>query len=377
MSLSLSSFVRRFGPGLVVTMLACSSSSSPGGGTTPVTSSGPANLTWCTNPAPAGCNRVPICGVCVATPTDPLARTTDSREYSGKGAPDLSCLQKGAALKPLDTAGSKKISVKGYARIFANGPDSKNVKVELFREILAPGPTGQLGDKVGETTTVDKLADGTGTKKETIVKSGVSEDRTLYPFQIDGVPTETPLIAKTSSKTSVATDGWFQLFDYNQVILNGAPTCATPDATACFASDGSYHLDVRALGNDDYASILKAAYSRPPEGGKSAIAGEVHDCGDVRLSNATVGIGPTAGLGLFYLSEVEDNPLPEIGRKATGRLGLYAAGGLDPGTYTLAASGKSGSDVYALGSYTVQTFPDSVSVFTFRGLRPWQVTATK
>ena len=315
-----------------------------------------------------------MCGACVGTPADTLKRSTDTKEYNGSGPPDLGCLTNPASVKPLGVP--KTVTLRGYVKIFANGPDSKNVKIEVFKEKLdGSKPTGQLGDAVGAAAfSVDKLADGTGTKQETVVKSGTAQTRTLYPYELAGVPTETPLIIKTSSKTSVDADGWFPLYDFNVVVRNDDATCATADLGACFSSDGVYRYFARALGNDDYASILRAAYARAPEGGKSAIAGEVHDCADVRLSNATVGIGPNPGLGLFYLSEEEDNPLPEASRHQTGRLGLYAAGGLQPGTYTVGAAGK-GPDgaLTALGSYPVQTFPDSVSVFTFRGLRPWQV----
>ena len=346
----------------------CSSKNDAGGGTTAVAVTPANQKAWCDVPA-KDCASVNVCGVCVKNPpTTALVRTTDTKEYAGTGAPDVACLS-GTGLKPLDPTTSKKVTMRGYVKIFANGPDSRNVKVEVYKEVLdAAGlPTGQLGELVGSTTSTDKLADGTGTKEETITKAGKDETRVLYPYEIiSAIPTETPLIIKTSSKTSVDVDGWFPLYDFNQVVRNDG-----------LAAGDVWADDVRALGNDDYASILKAAYSRPPEGGKSAIAGEVHDCGDVRLSNATVGLSATGGLPLFYLSEVEDDPLPEAGRKATGRLGLYAQGGLNPGTYTVAGAGTIGNDVLALGSYPVQTFPDSVSVFTFRGLRSWQVAKAK
>jgi hypothetical protein len=348
----------------LVTMSSGCSSKSDGGTTNPAVAVTPDNSkTWCDVKAPT-CAAVNVCGVCVKNPpSTALVRTTDAKEYFGSGPPDVACLS-GTGLKPLDPAASKKVTMRGYVKIFANGPDSRNVKVEVYKEILdaSGGPTGQLGELVGSTVSTDKLPDGTGTKNETITKAGKDETRVLYPYEIVGlIPTESPLIVKTSSKTSVDVDGWFPLYDFNQIVRNDGVT------------GDVWSFDVRALGNDDYASILKAAYNRPPEGGKSAIAGEVHDCGDVRLSNATVGLAPTGGLPLFYLSEVEDDPLPQAGRTATGRLGLYAQGGMTPGIYTVAAAGTIGTSVLALGSYPVQTFPDSVSVFTFRGLRSWQV----
>lgn len=359
----------------VAFLFSCSSSSSGppnGGGSAPK----PSNATWCPGAAAApGCGAaaIDVCGVCIrTTPSGQLTRTTDTKEYAGSGAPDTSC-DDPAHTKPLGTP--KNVSFQAWVKIFANGPDSKNVKIEVFKEQLAGGvQTGRLGDSVASTTSTDKLADGTGTKPETITKGGTTTTRVLYAYSMDNVPTETPLIVKTSSKTSVAVDGWFDLYDFNIVVHNDDPTCASDTSQNCWNKNGSYRYYPRALGNDDYATIIRAAYSRAPSGGKGAVAGEVHDCGDVRLSNAAVGIGPTQGLGIAYLWGEEDNPLPDSSKSFTGPLGLYAYGELDPGMFTVAAAGKDSSNkLVALGDYTVQTFPDSVSVFTFRGLRAWQV----
>ena len=346
----------------VVASSACSSSSN----TTPFTpgtqgssSGAPANATWCTGPAATACKAVDVCGVCVPSPpAAPVKRTSDTREYAGSGPPDVSCFDKGKA-HAYDPKSTQMATMRGYARIFANGPDSQNVKIEVYKEALdGKGmPTGKLGDLVGSTVSDKTLP--AGTKQETIYKAGKPETRTLYPYELKNVPTETPLIFKTSGSTPDA--GWFALYDFNQIAYNS-------DLVA-----GVWTVDVRALGNDDYSLIIRAAYTRPPVGGQGAIAGEVHDCGDVRLSNATVGISPATGLGLFYLSETEDDPLPDQKLVSSAKLGLYAEGGFDPGVYQVAAAGTVGTTVYALGSYPVQAFADSVSVFTFRGVRPWQI----
>ncbi|MGZ3449584.1 MAG: hypothetical protein ACXVEF_08285 [Polyangiales bacterium] len=338
---------------------ACSNNA--GGSNTPVDSGAgsapaPKNGGYCTDPAPSGCTTNNICGVCVPTPPAELVRTTAAKEYTGSGPADVSCFDT-KNQKPLGTP--KMVTMQGLVKIFANGPDSKNVKIEVYKEELdASGkPQGKLGALVG-TTVSDDTAMPT---IETIMKSGMPIDRALYPYKLDGVPTETPLIVKTSGKTDA--DLWFPLYDWNIVARNDA-----------LEADGTFKFGPRALGNDDYASIMKAAYNRPAEAGKSALAGEVHDCGDVRLSNATVETNPKSSLGLFYLSEVEDDPKPDIARKGTGRLGLYAVGGLMPAVYSVGSAGLLGGETVSLGSYKVQTFPDSVSVFTFRGLRPWQVS---
>ncbi|MBI2394851.1 MAG: hypothetical protein HYV09_35105 [Deltaproteobacteria bacterium] len=357
----------------LVLLAACSSSDPPtpsDGGTSGAVT--PTNAAWCAEPAPAGCGAVAVCGVCVPKPQNDLKRTSDAKEYTGTGAVDVSCFSS----TPTPAGTSKNVKMKGWVKIFANGPDSKNVKVEIFEEERdATGkPTGKLGKLVGAGNSVDTApacADPPVhpcTLKETRTKGGTTSERLLYPFEIAAVPTEVPLIARTTGTTDEA--GWFPLYDYNVVARNDKLNPA-----------GEFEFNVRALGNDDYASILKAAYNQPPQGGESAIAGEVHDCGDVRLSAATVGVAPTAGstkprYPLFYLSEVEDGPLPDSARTSTGKLGLYAIGGAKPGVYSVSSAGKIGADFVTLGSYKVQTFADSVTVYTFRGIRPWQV-ATK
>jgi hypothetical protein len=358
---------------VVFLTVACSSGESepyppPDGGASGLVT--PTNAYWCTDPAPTGCAAVNVCGACVDKPRAELTRTTDTKEYAGSGAPDVSCFDQATPPTPIGT--SKTVKMKGWVKIFANGPDSKNVKVEIYEEEVdsAGMPTGKLGKLVGTATSNASVAacpepyDPTKfpcSKTEKKMKSGVESTRVLYPYELDvPVPTEKPLVAKTSE--SITDGGWFPLYDWNVAARNDKLTAA-----------GEFEFDVRALGNDDYASILKAAYSRPPQGGESAIAGEVHDCGDVRVSNATVQVNPKSRLLMFYLSEVEDDPLPDSSRTATGKLGLYAVGGLKPGVSQVSAAGLLGGQVVTLGSYKISTFADSVSVYTFRGLRPWQI----
>ncbi len=343
----------------VLALAACSSS---GGAAVPTdagsTGGGlkPGNTAWCTGDAP-GCSAIDVCGVCVPQPGNELVRTNDTKEYNGTGAPDVSCFD--AATPPKPAGESKNVRMHGHVKPFASGADSKDVKIEIFEEELDGSgmPTGKLGRLVA--TTYSDLAAGT-VREEIVKKSGVESTIKYYPYTVEGIPTEKPLIIKTSGKDASA--GWFDLYDYNQVAWNDQ-----------LDGEGAWHVDIRALADNDYASILKTAYNRPPEPGQSAIAGEVHDCGDVRLSQATVELGPKSTLPLFYMSEVEDDPLPDSSRRATGKLGLYAVGGLQPNVYRLSAAGKLGGEPVALGSYQVQTFANSVTVYTFRGLRPWQI----
>jgi hypothetical protein len=102
-----------------VALLACSSGSDNG------TSGGglitPKNAYFCTAPAPSGCALVNVCGACVSPPKNELKRTTDAKEYTGSGAPDVSCFNEATPPTPVGT--SKLVKMKGYVKIFANCPD--------------------------------------------------------------------------------------------------------------------------------------------------------------------------------------------------------------------------------------------------------------
>jgi hypothetical protein len=363
---------------LLVAAAGCSSSS--GSSSNPDGGSGSTAIDafWCPTATAGACGiKSSVCGVCVANPLDEAARTSGwvhSPEYSGSGPVDRSCFDASSpALAPLDKANSKTVNMRGWVKIFANGPDSKGVKVDVYKE----GANGALGDLVGSGQSISDgtldaatatFADGgaAGMKIELITVQGQVEkqQRKLYPFEIKGgIPTETPLIVRTSGLTPTA--GWLPLYDYNIIARNTGLVGS--------GTNLAFNYDVRALGNDDYVSILKAAYNRLPDPGMSAIAGEVHDCGDVRIKNATVGVTPNAGLGLFYLTDIEDNPLPQSSLKSTAGMGLYAAGAMNPGSYTVASLAKVNGKTVTMGTYTVQTFPDAVTAVSFRGLRPWQV----
>lgn len=322
---------------------------------------------WCpTASAAPSCTKLSVCTTCVPKPQDDLARTSGTKEFAGSGPPQLACsTSAGAPAKP---GTSKTVNMGGTARIFAHGNDSSNLKIEIWTEQLdASGhQTGQKGTLVTTTQTGASCDAAHGGISETVMQGTSPTTRWLCPWTTtdSSVPTEVPLITHTYSAT--ATAGWFDLYEFNVVAFNS--TLASVDGGTPSAVQ-----DVRALSSDDYASILEAAYAKPPTPGQGAIAGEVHDCGDVRLSNATVGITPAASLGLVYMSDDEDNPLPDTSRTATGQLGLYAIGGLKPGTYSVAAAGQLAGTTSGLDSYLVSSFADAVTVITFRGVRPWQV----
>ncbi|MFO0761011.1 MAG: hypothetical protein U0359_31325 [Byssovorax sp.] len=341
---------------------ACSSSGTGGSGTTGGTC--PDNLVkaehqeFCEGGAPAvNCDLVTgqytdqICGVALKTPEDELKRSATVKEYAGSGPPKISCFDPASYPAKPDTANSQKVQVSGIAKIFSHGCESKNLKIEIFTVKRGGGADDGMPDQlVGNALTTSSDCKVNGVESEEMDCGKRYECNYIY----NGVPTETELMIKTSG------DLWASLYDYNVYIPNAE------------VMNGVYKHDVRALASDDYNVISQAAIGVPVTSGHGAIAGEVHDCGDVRLQNATVEVDQQRKIMTYFTSD-EDHPLPDTAARATSILGLYAAIDVNPGPVTVAAMGKVDGKNVTVGYFKLQVFPDSVSAVTFRGLRPFQV----
>ena len=175
-------------------------------------------------------------------------------------------------------------------------------------------------------------------------------------YEYADVPSETELLVITAG------DIWAPIYDYGLFISNAD------------VKNGAYLKDVRALASDDYQLIPQVALGKTVTAGHGVLAGEVHDCGDVRLVDAVVDIDQPK-FSLSYFTDNEDNPLPDIDAHSTSALGLYSALDVAPGPVTVAAAGVFGGKVVSLGYFKGRIFPDAVTSFTFRGLRPFQLPA--
>src|SRR5690606_2463415 len=169
---------------------------------------------------------------------------------------------------------------------------------------------------------------------------------------------------------------WATFYDYNQYISEDDPDFDTATDT--------YRRNVRVVASDDYQTIPQAAIGRTITDGNGALAGEIHDCDNVRLQNAVVDVNAMRTSMIFFTPD-EDAPLPDTARTqigSTGRLGLYAALDVAPGPVRVSAiglrdNGTSQGELVSLGYYDARVFPDSVTSVTLRGLRPFQVPASK
>ena len=299
--------------------------------------------------SPRGVN---ACCACVATPTQPLVRGTGLNRYSSNDANvNLGCLD-----DPGVVGTPKTITLKGNVRVFSSGNDSQGVKIEIFKE----GANGALGEAVG--TAVITTNDDKDAKKEDWLKKCPDGGCTYRAYTYPGVPTETRLIVKTSDAQGGSQ--WASFFDYNILFRNEEVT-----AGDLFVYEPS------AVAATDINTVASAAGGFTVKPDKGLLAGEVHDCGDVRLSGATVDIDAAHEGDMFYFGENEADPLPDKSRGSLGtsKLGLFGTLNVTTGVpIRLSAIGKSNNQTVLLGTYTVQTFPGAVTALRLRGRRPWQ-----
>ena len=287
-----------------------------------------------------------VCGVPLRQPSAELKRSATVKEFGGAGAPKLDCFAPAGYPAKADPASTKAVQMSGTVKIFSNGCESKLVKIEVFEV----GEDGALGTPAGIalTTASDCKANGVATDN--------SDCGTRYEcnYIYSGVPTEKELVIRTSGVN------WAEFYDYNIFIPNTEIV------------NGEWKHNLRALAAEDYNAIAQAAIGGPITSGNGAIAGEVHDCGDVRLQNAIVDIDQPKKI-LSYFTSNEAHPLPDLGATGTSTLGIYSALDVAPGPVSVAAIGKIGGKLTALGHYRARVFPNAVTIVTFRGVEPFQV----
>jgi hypothetical protein len=346
------------------------------GGSTPDAGGGhcaktsrPTNDAFCytktCNPAP-DCSRVkegPVDDCCVLTanpPTTPLVRTTDTKKYNdptGK-PPDISCFDP-AHYPPKPPSGAPPlVTIQGKVTAFANGCDMTGVKIAVYKVQRTgdPATDGQLGQLVGTPVVTDT---NSPVVEETVSKC--TDPRKDRQYTYPGVPMYTELVIETSA--NAASDPWSPLYTYNIYIA--------PDDPDYDQSAKTYSYDPEALAASDFQTIPNVAGINNITAGNGAIGGEIHDCGNIRLQNASVGVSAPAR-ALVYFDDDEDDPLPDTSRIGTGKTALYAALDMAPGFVRMSADGYLNGKLVSLGYYDVRVFPNSVTAVSLQGLRPFQ-----
>jgi hypothetical protein len=359
------------------TLVACSSHNSTTGATadgggagascaspvTPASNDYCASCTFASSANPSACQSsrpINACCAWVQEPRQEAARASGLHYFAatdGNLNVDVGCL--GA---PASLGASKAVTLQGYVKLFASGNDSQGVKIEIFKE----GPNGALGDSVGTpyVTTGDDAKDPPQMPLPTWSTKCPTEGCKLRSFSVDGVPTETPLIIKTSDATGTG-NTWSDLYDYNIYFSNGS-----------LDAQGLAHYDTSAVAATDVNTVA-ATVGFTIKSDKGLLAGEVHDCGDVRISGAMVDTDLPHEGDMFYFGENEADPLPDRSRApqglGTSKLGLFGALNFPTGApIRISALVKHGGVDTLIGTYTVQAFPGAVTALSLRGRRPWQ-----
>lgn len=346
-----------------VLALGCTSSSSIPTGSSSCEKLVPvSNPEFCeADPATPNCNlvndayKVDVCGVPLKQPPGELERSENVEEFAGSGPPDVGCFLPGG----YPAAGtSKTVTAQGIVKIFSHGCMSQEVTIEVYRVVRDGSENdGAIGALVGSpvTTEADCTTTGVATEDEDTCGT-VYECRYEYP----GVPTETELVFKTYSTTELVR--WAPIYEYNVYAFEDEPGVA----------EGTWEHDVRALAQDDYGVIAQAAIGKSVTKTHGVLAGEVHDCANIRVINATVDVD-TEKVATTYFTNDEAHPLPDRTAQGTSTLGLYSALDIKPGPVTVAASGLVGGELVSIGFFRARIYEDSVTSVTFRGLRPFQV----
>ena len=291
------------------------------------------------------------CGVALPNPPGDLKRSANVKEYAGSGAPNVACFTPAGYPAKDVPADSGVVTVEGIAKIFSHGCESSEVVIEIFEVDPTDATPGALvGTAV--TTPEDCEADGVESDKDESCSTATGQPwqcRFTYP----DVPTGKELLIKTSGAR------WKDLYEYNFYVPNSA-------------AGGTFDKDVRALVTDDYNLIAVTAGGQAIATGHGAVAGEVHDCDDVRLIDAVVDIDVDKKITTYFTSD-EDHPLPATSAEGTSTLSLYSAIDVAPGPVVVSAMGTVDGAPVTIGFHRARVFPDSVTSVTFRGLRPFQV----
>jgi hypothetical protein len=288
-----------------------------------------------------------VCGVPLTAPQNELERSANVEKFAGSGPPDLSCFS--TAGYPAPPGAPSMVTMTGVAEIFSHGCKSTDLTIQVWTVKRTGGSDdGDLDTLVGSsvTTPSDCTAESLATDDE---DCGTRyECNYTYP----GVPTETELLIKTDG------DMWAPLYEYNIFIRNES------------AQNGMWTHNVRALAQDDYGVISQVALGAPLTAQRGAIAGEVHDCGDVRLVNAVVDVSVRKAVTTYFTND-EEHPLPELQARGTSTLGLYASMDINAGPVSIGAVGLVDDTVTTVGFFPARVFEDSVTSVTFRGLPPF------
>ena len=368
-------------------------------------------------------------GVCIPKKPDTAGKRTQCGEIveecdkTGKKEPNLKCISEAAPKAP---TGPATVNLAGFVDVFSNGPDSDNVVVEVYdgealmKAIVADKKAGKLKTKYFPTS-VKPLATDTVYLKWTDKKK-IPEDATrgkaracpldnklklpcIVPelecgptkvecdlegdeychngqcierlrwesrYRVANLPTNKYLVIRTVGTHGFKPGTWGIMAQFNVYLRADAPKCKVGEFNDCLNSKGDYELEVNALYSGDYSTIpITAGLSGGVPEGHGAIAGEVHDCDDVKLSGFQVGTSPIPSV-MAYFNGNSVKTLPDLLqlKHGTNIDGIFAALDIEPGEVTISAVGQVGGKLVSAGTIKAAVLPDTVTVITFDGKKP-------
>ena len=285
-------------------------------------------------------------------------------ETEADGAPELACNMAGSYRTPGEPM---MVTMYGVVDVFGNGGDADEIEVEVCLEGADSMPVDCLPVV---TATIEAPCSETEVQYENDTEAG---ERELGFYVVPNVPTETPLIVHTSGDGRFWRDIYtYNVFIPNEEVVDGGPACDSEGSV----TGNAWEYRSRILADSDWTSIPLTAgliEGIRPENG--VVAGEVHDCADIRMEYALVATNPQAEV-FTYFNDNPDNPLPQIGRDVgTSLLGLFAALDVAEGPVDISAVGQVGGQTVSLGWYRARVFPGAITSVTLYGLRSHQVPA--
>jgi hypothetical protein len=367
------------------------------------------------NKAPQGsgaCTTLSGSSACFFAASLAAARTQcgDVSEYcdkSGVAAPNLACLGQSG---PAPGAAPAKVTLTGFVHVFSSGPDSNNVKVQLFdaATVTANNPAtqqtlGAVNATLDPTTQracdadsakgcslplangcmLPTCNDGLGGRQDDHKycrdngAGGECSDRLRWEarYAIPSVPTNTRLVIRVSGPTGMSDTTWATTVAFNIFLSTNDRACTSLSDTDCLdlsdAATPRYQLNVSALSAADYVNIPTiSGLSGGISSGEGAVAGEVHDCDNIRVANVEVATTPSADRNTYF----NGNPvmtLPDASRAAVGtdRLGLFAALNVVPGAVHVETAGVKtlGDALMSFGAFDAFVYANTVSIVTING----------
>lgn len=348
--------------------------------------------------------------VCARPPTTEVRRTQcgnvdEDCANDGVATPQLDCLAGPPVNPPPDPA---TVTLTGYADVFSSGPDSDGARIQVYEAAALAGvtdfsqatPIATYDLKLDATTVAEARACPQKTDEPEQLHGRCVQPETTcaacpraldavdfcwsgscWPLQrwevryaIPNVPTNKFLVIRTigllGGSPNPAHETWAPLVQYNVFLSTAERTCQSAEDENCMdmGAPPVYRMNVNLLSRGDYQSIPQTmGLSAGITPGHGAVAGEVHDCSDVRLEFAQVGYSRLP-LKIAYFNGNPVKTLPQLGRtEGTDAMGLYAGLDLTPGPLRVEAIGLVGGSVVSLGAFEAQIWPDAVTVIGING----------